>query len=153
MQSSGAVTTLVAPLSSQSLSLQKATVTQAIRPVVLCKDKDGKFGLRLHSINSGLFVCYVAANSPAALGGLRFGDQILEINGRACAGMTMDQAHSLLNSLPVNGVAVSVRDRYNSNFKLFIQNCIFWMYMNVYLMPQCQIWSVSSFDCGLMTAL
>lgn len=111
VQSSGAVTNLVAPLSSQSLTLQKATVTQAIRQVVLCKDKNGKCGLRVHSINSGLFVCYVAANSPAALAGLRFGDQILEINNRACAGMTMDQAHSLLKSLPVNGIVMAIRDR------------------------------------------
>lgn len=106
------MTNLIAPLSSQSLSLQKATVTQAIRQVVLCKDKDGKCGLRLHSINSGLFICYVAANSPAALSGLRFGDQVLEINNRACAGMTMDQAHALLKSLPVNGIVMAVRDRY-----------------------------------------
>ncbi|KOB76241.1 Syndecan binding protein [Operophtera brumata] len=111
VQSSGAVTNLIAPLSSQSLSLQKATVTQAIRQVLLCKDKDGKCGLRIHAINSGLFVTYVAANSPAALAGLRFGDQILEINNKACAGMTMDQVHALLKSLPVNGIVMAVRDR------------------------------------------
>lgn len=102
---------LVAPISSQSIALPKAIVTQAIRQVMLCKDKDGKCGLRLHSINSGIFVCYVAAGSPAALAGLRFGDQILEINSVTLAGMTMDQCHSLLKKAPVNGIVMAVRDR------------------------------------------
>lgn len=93
------------------MSLAKATVTQAIRQVVVCKDKDGKVGVRLHSVNSGVFVCYVAAGSPAALAGLRFGDQILEINNVALAGMTMDQCHELLRKAPTNGIYMAVRDR------------------------------------------
>lgn len=111
VQSGGAVTNLVAPISSQSPSLLKATVTSAIRPVVLCKDRDGKCGLRLHSVNNGVFVCYVAANSPAALAGLRFGDQVLEINNVALAGMSMDQCHGLLKRAPSNGIMMAVRDR------------------------------------------
>ncbi|KAJ0180451.1 hypothetical protein K1T71_003855 [Dendrolimus kikuchii] len=111
VQPSGAVTSLIAPLSSQSQSLQKAIVTQAIRQVVLCKDRDGKCGLRLHSVNSGVFVCYVAANSPAALAGLRFGDQILEINNISVAGMTMDKCHDILKKAPANGITMAVRDR------------------------------------------
>ncbi|CAH0604613.1 unnamed protein product [Chrysodeixis includens] len=114
MHSGGAVTAVsnfIAPLSSQSTTLAKATVTQAIRPVVLCKDRDGKCGVRLHSVNNGVFVCYVAANSPAALAGLRFGDQILEINNVALAGMTMDQCHALLKKSPNNGISMAVRDR------------------------------------------
>nr|XP_021189568.2 syntenin-1 [Helicoverpa armigera] len=105
------VSNMIAPLSSQSTTLAKATVTGAIRPVVLCKDKDGKCGVRLHSVNNGVFVCYVAANSPAALAGLRFGDQILEINNVALAGMTMDQCHALLKKSPANGISMAVRDR------------------------------------------
>lgn len=112
MQSSGAVTNLIAPLSSQSPSLLKATVTQAIRQVTLCKDKDGKCGLRLHAVSNGVFVCHVAANSPAALAGLRFGDQVLEINNVALAGMSMDQCHALLKKAPANGIVMAVRDRY-----------------------------------------
>lgn len=102
---------LIAPISSQSPTLAKAVVTQAIRQVVLCKDRDGKCGVRLHSVNNGVFVCYVAANSPAALAGLRFGDQILEINDVALAGMTMDQCHALLKKAPTNGIYMAVRDR------------------------------------------
>lgn len=102
---------MIAPLSSQSPSILKATVTQGIRQVILCKDKDGKCGLRLHSVNNGIFVCYVAAGSPAALAGLRFGDQILEINNVALAGMTMEQSHALLKQAPTNGIKIAVRDR------------------------------------------
>ncbi|NP_001040345.1 syndecan binding protein [Bombyx mori] len=102
---------VVAPLSSQSLSLPKATVTQAIRQVVLCKDRNGKCGLRLHSVDSGVFVCYVAANSPGALAGLRFGDQILEINNVTVAGMTMDKCHDILKKAPANNITMAVRDR------------------------------------------
>ncbi|XP_075969448.1 syntenin-1-like [Anticarsia gemmatalis] len=109
--SAAARSNLIAPISSQSTTLAKATVTQAIRPVVLCKDKDGKCGVRLHSVNNGVFVCYVGANSPAALAGLRFGDQILEINNVALAGMTMDQCHALLKKASNNGITMAVRDR------------------------------------------
>ncbi|KAJ8722789.1 hypothetical protein PYW07_003969 [Mythimna separata] len=111
VQPRGTVSNLIAPLSSQSTTLAKATVTGAIRPVILCKDKDGKCGVRLHSVNNGVFVCYVAANSPAALAGLRFGDQILEINNVALAGMSMDQCHGLLKKSPANGISMAVRDR------------------------------------------
>ena len=39
--------------------------------VVLCKDRDGKIGLKVKAVNKGVFVCLVAKGSPAALGGLR----------------------------------------------------------------------------------
>ncbi|CAK1552129.1 unnamed protein product [Leptosia nina] len=102
---------MIAPISSQSQSLSKAIVTGAIRQVILCKDRDGKCGLRLHSVNNGVFVCYVAAGSPAALAGLRFGDQILEINNVSLAGMSMEQCHAILKKSPTNGINMAVRDR------------------------------------------
>ncbi|XP_049875871.1 syntenin-1-like, partial [Pectinophora gossypiella] len=114
VHSGGAVSNLIAPISSQSVSLAKATVTGAIRQVVLCKDKDGRCGLRLHSVNNGVFVCYVQAGSPAALVGLRFGDQILEINNVALAGMTMDQCHGLLKKAPTNGITMAVSKDNNN---------------------------------------
>jgi syntenin-1 len=43
--------------------------------VILCKDADNKVGLRVKAINKGIFVCLVTRGSPAAMGGLRFGDQ------------------------------------------------------------------------------
>lgn len=62
-------------------------------------------------MNSGVFVCYVAAGSPAALAGLRFGDQVLEINEISVAGMTMEQCHAILKKAPTNGINMVVRDR------------------------------------------
>jgi syntenin-1 len=46
------------------------------------------------------------------LAGIRFGDQILQINGTTVAGFTMDQVHALFRKSPVNGISVVVRDRY-----------------------------------------
>lgn len=37
--------------------------------VTVCKDGDGKVGMRVKAINKGVFVCLVTKNSPAALAG------------------------------------------------------------------------------------
>ncbi|XP_015608769.1 syntenin-1 [Cephus cinctus] len=108
---SGPLYGMVAPLSGQSLGLQRAQVTNGIRELILCKDKDGKVGIRVHSVNNGVFVCLVSNGSPAALVGLRFGDQILEINGVSLAGYSMDKVHTLLRKAPVNGIKIVIRDR------------------------------------------
>lgn len=47
----GSGDTMVAPLSANSVGLQRAKVSHGIREVVLCKDKDGKVGMRVQSIN------------------------------------------------------------------------------------------------------
>ncbi|PSN39341.1 Syntenin-1 [Blattella germanica] len=92
---SGPLAGMVAPLSGQSLGLQRAQVTHGIRELTLCKDASGKVGVRVQAINKGIFVCLVMKGCPAALAGLRFGDQILQINGTTVAGMSMDQVHDL----------------------------------------------------------
>uniref|UniRef100_T1HMY3 PDZ domain-containing protein n=1 Tax=Rhodnius prolixus TaxID=13249 RepID=T1HMY3_RHOPR len=102
---------MVAPLSGQSVGLKRAHVTNGIRELILCKDKDGKVGVRVASVNSGIFVCLVARGSPAEMGGLRFGDQILQVNGTVVAGYSVDQVHKLFRKAPVNGISVVVRDR------------------------------------------
>lgn len=68
-------------------------------------------GLRVKPIDNGIFVCLVVEKSPAALAGLRFGDQILQINGINVAGFKMQKVHDLFNKSPVNGISVAVRDR------------------------------------------
>ncbi|KAJ1530633.1 hypothetical protein ONE63_005507 [Megalurothrips usitatus] len=102
---------MVAPLSGQSVGLQRAQVTHGIRELTVCKDAHGKVGLRVQTVNSGVFVCVVVKGSPAALAGLRFGDQILQVNGVIVAGYTMDQVHKLFKDGPINGISVIVRDR------------------------------------------
>lgn len=60
---------LVAPLSGNSVGLQRAQVTHGIRELTLCKDADKKVGLRVKDINNGIFVTVVVKGSPAALAG------------------------------------------------------------------------------------
>jgi len=98
-------------LSGQSLGLKRAQVTNGIRELILCKDKDGKVGMRASKVDNGVFVCLVIDKSPAALAGVRFGDQVLQVNGENVAGYSMDKVHELLRKSPVNGISVVVRDR------------------------------------------
>ncbi|CAG14594.1 unnamed protein product, partial [Tetraodon nigroviridis] len=59
----------------------------------------------------GLFVQLVQANSPSALAGLRFGDQVLQINGQNCAGWSTDKAHKALKAAGESRIELVVRDR------------------------------------------
>lgn len=102
---------MVAPVSGGSVGLLRGQVTNGIRELVLCKGSDKKIGLRAQAINKGVFVCLVVKNSPAALAGLRFGDQILQINGTLVAGYSMDDVHKLLRKSDKNNISLVVRDR------------------------------------------
>ncbi|KAJ8306514.1 hypothetical protein KUTeg_017059 [Tegillarca granosa] len=62
-------------------------------------------------VAQGLFVALVQQNSPAALAGLRFGDQILQINGQDCAGWDTDKAHKVLKQADANNIRFALRDR------------------------------------------
>lgn len=102
---------MVAPLSGQSVGLQRAQVHHGIREITACKDASGKIGVRVKSINKGIFVCLVQKNSPASLAGLRFGDQILQINGETVAGYSMEKVHDIFKKCSANGITVAIRDR------------------------------------------
>ncbi|XP_023321037.1 syntenin-1 isoform X2 [Eurytemora carolleeae] len=104
-------TQLVAPLSGSSLGLARAQVSHGIRQVVLCKDGDGRVGIKVKAVNKGIFVCLVTKDSPAAVGGLRFGDQILQINGQSVAGLSSDKVHDMLKKAGENNIVLAVRDR------------------------------------------
>merc|ERR1712157_668254 len=66
---------------------------------------------KVKAVNKGVFVCLVAKDSPAALGGLRFGDQILQINGENVAGFSSDKVHDVLRKAHVNNIVMVIRDR------------------------------------------
>ncbi|KAK0064901.1 syntenin-1-like isoform X1 [Biomphalaria pfeifferi] len=103
--------TQIAPITGNNLALARSEIKSGIREVVLCKDGEGKLGLRIRHVNNGLFVALVQAGSPAALAGLRFGDQILQINGKTVAGWDNDKAHNFLKKVDGARIDMAVRDR------------------------------------------
>lgn len=83
----------------------------------------------MHAVNNGIFVCLVSQNSPAAIAGLRFGDQILSINDVFVAGYTMEQVHKMLRNADINGIKVIVRDRLvNIDYILYNFNIFYLMF-------------------------
>lgn len=62
-------------------------------------------------ILQGVFVCFVKSGSAAALGGLRFGDQILSVNGELMAGYSHSKATKAIKKAPAERVVFAVRDR------------------------------------------
>ncbi|XP_069740511.1 syntenin-1-like [Narcine bancroftii] len=102
---------MVAPVTGNNLGLHRAEIRAGVREVILCKDQDGKVGLRLRAIDRGIFVQLVQANSPSSLVGLRFGDQILQLDGKTCAGWSTDKAHKALKRAPQDRISLIVRDR------------------------------------------
>ncbi|XP_039202514.1 syntenin-1 [Crotalus tigris] len=102
---------MVAPVTGNDVGIRRAEIKQGIRELLLCKDQDGKIGLRLKSVDNGIFAQLVQANSPASLAGLRFGDQVLQINGENCAGWSSDKAHKILKQAPGERISMIIRDR------------------------------------------
>uniref|UniRef100_A0A6G1SIF2 Syntenin-1 n=1 Tax=Aceria tosichella TaxID=561515 RepID=A0A6G1SIF2_9ACAR len=100
----------IAPLSGYSQA-HRYQPSNTIRPVVICKDSIGKVGLRLASVQGGVFVVLVYANSPAAMAGLKFGDQILEINDVPVAGYSMNKVHELIKKASPDELRFAIRDR------------------------------------------
>lgn len=101
-----------APVTSASLSsIKRAAIKPGVTEVVLCKDEDGLVGLKVREISKGVFVQFVAEDSPAAIGGMKFGDQILSINDELIAGYSADKVHKLLKKSEPNNIRLAVRDR------------------------------------------
>lgn len=65
----------------------------------------------MSTFNNGIFVSVVVQDSPAAKAGLRFGDQILQINEVFVAGMNVDKVNKIFRECSVNNICVIVRDR------------------------------------------
>ncbi|KAH0501200.1 Syntenin-2 [Microtus ochrogaster] len=102
---------VVAPVSGNNLGVLRAEIKPGVREIHLCKDERGKTGLRLQTVDKGLFVQLVQANTPASLVGLRFGDQILQIDGCDCAGWSTHKAHKALKKASAEKIVMIVRDR------------------------------------------
>ncbi|NXP41604.1 SDCB2 protein, partial [Leiothrix lutea] len=102
---------LVAPLSGNNAGMRRAEIKPGVREIHLCKDERGKTGLQLKNVDQGIFVQLVKANSPAALVGLRFGDQVLQIDGKNCAGWSSDKAQRALKKANPEKIVMVVRDR------------------------------------------
>jgi syntenin-1 len=102
---------MVAPVSGNSVGIRRAEIQPGIREVMLCKDQQGKIGLRVQAVNKGVFVSFVHKESAASLAGLRFGDQILQINGENVAGWDTDKAMKVLKNAAPERITMAVRDR------------------------------------------
>ncbi|XP_049673432.1 syntenin-2 [Accipiter gentilis] len=102
---------LVAPLTGNNAGLRRAEIKPGVREIHLCKDERGKTGLQLKNVDQGIFVQLVKVNSPAALVGLRFGDQILQIDGKNCTGWSSDKAQRALKKASPEKIVMVVRDR------------------------------------------
>jgi len=102
---------IIAPISGSN-ALVKSMVTHGVRHCPVKKESTGKIGLRVRAMNTGVFVCLVMDNTPAARAGLRFGDQILQIDGVDMAGMTVDKVHTIFKNKKVgDNTLLAVRDR------------------------------------------
>lgn len=101
----------VAPVTGSNKGLMRAEIKQGIREVILCKDEQGKIGLRLRHVNNGVFVALVQACSPAAMVGLRFGDQILQIDNQSVAGWDNEKVHKYLKDANPQRISMAIRDR------------------------------------------
>ena len=96
---------------NNAVAVRRSEIKQGVREVIMCKDSKGKLGLRLRAVNKGVFVQFVHTNSPAALAGLRFGDQILQIDGTTVAGFDSDKVMKILKKASPQRVVFAVRDR------------------------------------------
>lgn len=107
MREAGPVTSAVG-----TVGMKKAEIKQGLREITMCKDDKGMVGLRVEDINNGIFVCYVQTKSPAALAGLRFGDQVLQVDGHNLAGWSLSKVHDFLRKKtdPKN-IRMVIRDR------------------------------------------
>ena len=56
--------------------------------------RSSSFSSSIFLLPEGAFVSMVMEGSPAAKGGLRFGDQILEVDQASLAGLNSDQVNS-----------------------------------------------------------
>lgn len=102
---------IVAVTPAHEQGIQRAEIKSGVRPVVLAKGAEGKLGVAVACWDKGVFVAFVWKDSAAAMGGLRFGDQILQINGQTVAGWSSAKTLKFLKEADPAKVTFAVRDR------------------------------------------
>ncbi|VDK63735.1 unnamed protein product [Onchocerca ochengi] len=110
MLASSASEWIIAPITSQCSGLTKANLSHGVRKVILNRTKSKKYGLRMRAVNQGVFIQLVAEGSPAAAAGIRFGDQLLTLNGIEVLGMTGQKVMDLMKKSK-HEVILILRDR------------------------------------------
>lgn len=91
--------------------LARAMVLQGVKEVILAKDQKGKLGVAVEAVDKGVFVSFVWKDSAAALAGLRFGDQILQIDGQTVAGWNSSKVLKAFKQADPQRVSLAVRER------------------------------------------
>lgn len=102
---------IVAITQSNNVGIARAEIKQGVRPMTIAKDGKGVLGIAPVAIDKGIFVGFVWKDSAAALAGVRFGDQILQINGQSVAGWTQKKTLAFLRKADAQGVSFAIRDR------------------------------------------
>jgi len=97
--------------SPKDAGMAAAAIKQGIRELVLAKDAAGKLGVVMRAHDKGVFVAFVWRDSPAAHAGLRFGDQVLQVNGQSVAGWSSDKVMDFLKKAEPRRISIVVRDR------------------------------------------
>lgn len=105
----GKVLATVTPAANTGVAA--AAIRQGVRQVTLAKDGSGKLGIAVDAWDKGVFVAFVWRDSAAAMGGLRFGDQILEVNDVVVAGKKAKDVLKMLKAADPNAIRIAVRDR------------------------------------------
>eukprot|EP00055_Hartaetosiga_balthica_P011561 m.52930 g.52930 ORF g.52930 m.52930 type:complete len:307 (-) comp7644_c0_seq1:220-1140(-) len=99
----------ITPKGDKNMAL--AHIKQGVQKMVLAKDQHGKLGVAVKAIDKGVFISFVWSNSAASMAGVRFGDQILQIDGQDVAGLTDAKALKMLKKADDSRVEIAVRDR------------------------------------------
>lgn len=102
------------PKSKKKSPRDPVPVTHEVREVMI--KKKNYFGMKLRNFEHGVFVSYVEEHSSAAKAGVRFGDQVLAIDGEPVAGMKGKQALEYALNVETKDikerVPFTIRDRY-----------------------------------------
>ncbi|KFB44229.1 AGAP009630-PA-like protein [Anopheles sinensis] len=105
-------------VTSAALNRKKAQKKIAVENELLIRKGVGeKIGITIRRIEEGkLFICAVARRSPAYLAGLRFGDEILYLDGVPSPSGDLRRVRQLLEKNVRNSIRVHTKDRSGERY-------------------------------------